>query len=78
MRENSHTPLLGDYKVSIHKMWKRKKVKDNPIKLYYYKKKAQPNIVPKVALFACVNKLIRMIHSLCKSGLIYEYSITQK
>ena len=56
----------------------RKKVKDNPIKLYYYKKKAQPNIVPKVALFACVNKLIRMIHSLCKSGLIYEYSITQK
>ena len=56
----------------------RKKVKDNPIKLYYYKKKAQPNIVPKVALFACVNKLIRMIHSLCKSGLIYEYSIIQK
>ena len=56
----------------------RKKVKDNPIKLYYYKKKEQPNIVPKVALFACVNKLIRMIHSLCKSGLIYEYSITQK
>ena len=56
----------------------RKKVKDNPIKLYYYKKKAQPNIVPKVALFACVNKLIRMIHSLCKSGLIYEYSIPQK
>ena len=56
----------------------RKKVKDNPIKLYYYKKKAQPNIVPKVALFACGNKLIRMIHSLCKSGLIYEYSITQK
>ena len=56
----------------------RKKVKDNPIKLYYYKKKAQPNIVPKVALFACVNKFIRMIHSLCKTGLIYEYSITQK
>ena len=55
----------------------RKKVKDNPIKQYYYKKKAQPNIVPKVALFACVNKFIRMIHSLCKTGLIYEYSITQ-
>ena len=55
----------------------RKKVKDNPIKQYYYKKKAQPNIVPKVALFACVNKFIRMIHSLCKNGLIYEYSITQ-
>ena len=56
----------------------RKKVKDNPIKQYYYKKKAQPNIIPKVALFACVNKFIRMIHSLCKNGLIYEYSITQK
>ncbi len=56
----------------------RKKVKDNPIKIYYYKKKAQPNIHPKVALFACVNKFIRMIYSLCKSGLIYEYSITQK
>ncbi|MBQ8292361.1 MAG: IS110 family transposase [Bacilli bacterium] len=56
----------------------RKKVKDNPIKLYYYKKKAQPNIAPKVALFACVNKLIRLIHSLCKSGQIYEYSISQK
>ena len=50
----------------------RKKVKDNPIKQYYYKKKAQPNIVAKVALFACVNKFIRMIHSLCKNGLIYE------
>lgn len=56
----------------------RKKVKDNQIKQYYSKKKAQPNIVPKVALFACVNKFIRMIHSLCKNGLIYEYSITQK
>lgn len=56
----------------------RKKVVDNPIKLYYYKKKAQPNIPPKVALFACVNKFIRMLHSLCKSGLIYEYSIPQK
>ena len=56
----------------------RKKIKDNPIKQYYSKKKAQPNIVPKVALFACVNKFIRMIHSLCKNGLIYEYSITQK
>ena len=33
MRENSHTPLLGDYKVSIHKMWKRKKVKDNDFEI---------------------------------------------
>ena len=56
----------------------RKKVKDNSIKVYYYKKKAQPNISPKVALFACVNKLIRIIHSLCKSGQIYTYSIPQK
>ena len=56
----------------------RKRVKDNPIKEYYYKKKAQPNIPPKVALFACVNKLIRMIHSLCISGLIYDDSISQK
>lgn len=56
----------------------RKKVKDNPIKHYYYKKKAQPNIIPKVALFACVNKLIRMIYSLCKSGFIYECIISQK
>lgn len=56
----------------------RKKVKDNSIKQYYNKKKAQPNIPPKVALFACVNKLIRIIHSLCKYGFIYEYSIPQK
>ena len=56
----------------------RKRVKDNPIKEYYYKKKAQPNIPPKVALFACVNKLIRMIYSLCSSGLIYDDSISQK
>ena len=56
----------------------RKMVQDNPIKLYYYRKKAQPNISPKVALFACVNKFIRMLHSLCKSVLIYNYSIPQK
>ena len=56
----------------------RKRVKDNPIKEYYYKKKAQPNIPPKVALFACVNKLIRMIYSLCISGLIYDNSTSQK
>lgn len=55
----------------------RNKITDNYIKDYYRKKKAQPNIVPKVALFACVNKFIRMIYSLCKSGLIYEYSISQ-
>lgn len=52
----------------------RKKVKDNSIKAFYYKKKTQPNVPPKVALFACLNKLIRIIHSLCKSGEVYNPS----
>lgn len=55
----------------------RNMVQDNPIKLYYKKKKAQPNVAPKVALFACVNKLIRIIYSLCKTGEFYSFSITQ-
>lgn len=53
-------------------------VPDNPIKTFYRKKKAQPNIANKVALFASIHKLIRMIHSLCKSNSVYEYSIPQK
>ena len=56
----------------------RKKVPNNSIKEFYYKKKAQQNVPPKVVLFACANKLIRIIYSLCKSGCIYEYSIPQK
>lgn len=55
----------------------RRKVPDNVIKTFYYKKKAQPNVPPKVALFASMNKLIRLIYSLCKSGEIYTNSITQ-
>ncbi len=56
----------------------RNRVCDNPIKAFYKKKKAQPNIAPKVALFASIHKLIRMIHSLCNTGSVYEYSIPQK
>ena len=55
----------------------RNRVMNNSIRTFYYKKKAQPNTPPKVALFACANKLIRIIYSLCKTGSLYENSISQ-
>lgn len=52
----------------------RKKVADNSIRAYYYKKKSQLNVPPKVAIFASVNKLMRIIYSLCKSRVVYHHN----
>ncbi len=48
--------------------------KNSTLKIYYYKKKAQPRVLPKVALVATVNKLIRLIFSLCKNGQAFDSS----
>lgn len=52
----------------------KKASSESDIKTFYYKKKAQPRIEPKVALIAAVNKLIRLIFSLCKNGKMYNPS----
>ena len=52
----------------------RKKVAANSIQSYYYKKKSQLNVPPKVAIFASVNKLMRIIYSLCKSRVVYHHN----
>ena len=50
----------------------KKNSKPSALKAYYYKKKAQPRVLPKVALIATVNKLIRLIFSLCKNGQCFD------
>ena len=50
----------------------KKKSKPSALKAYYYNKKAQPRVLPKVALIATVNKLIRLIFSLCKNGQCFD------
>jgi transposase len=54
----------------------RKNVADNSIRNFYEQKKAQPNVPPKVALTACINKLLRIILPLCKNGELFLYTPT--
>jgi len=58
----------------VRSMIKKSSV-DSEIKLFYYAKKAQPRIPIKIALIAAINKLIRLICSLCKKDLLYNPSV---
>lgn len=52
----------------------KKNSKAYSIKEYYYRKKVQPRVHPKVALIAAENKLIRTIYYLCKNKTYYDCS----
>lgn len=43
----------------------------NKLSEYYYKKIAT-GMLPKVAKIACMNKLLRIIYSMCKTGSLFE------
>ena len=45
--------------------------RNNVISKYYHKKIAT-GVPPKVAKVACMNKLLRIIYSMCKFGVIYQ------
>ena len=52
----------------------RLKRDDNKIKDYYIKKRQQSNpMSSKAAKIACINKMIRIIFSMCKNGTMYQY-----
>lgn len=55
----------------------KKRIQMSKIKNFYYKKKTQPGIKPKVVLVACINKLLRIIYQMNKSGELYSYQIQQ-
>ena len=49
------------------------RLKDNKIKDFYKKKRQQSNpMSSKAAKIACANKLIRIIYSMCKTGMVYQ------
>ena len=50
----------------------RKRIPDNHIK-DFYKKKTQQGLKPKVALVACVNKLLGIIYQLNKTKTRFIY-----
>ena len=51
----------------------RLKKDNNKIKEYYIKKMQQSNpMCSKAAKIACVNKLVRIIHNMCKNGTLYQ------
>lgn len=51
----------------------QKKMKENKIKSFYNKKKQQDHpLSTKAAYVACANKLLRIIHSLCKNGCLFK------
>lgn len=55
----------------------KKCIQNSKIKDYYYKKKTQPKMKPKVVLVACINKLLTIIYQMNKSGELYSYGIQQ-
>ena len=51
----------------------RLKTDNNKIKEFYIKKMQQSNpMCSKAAKIACVNKLVRIIHNMCKNGTLYQ------
>ena len=51
----------------------RLKTENNRIKDFYIKKRQQTNSMSsKAAKIACVNKLVRIIHNMCKNGTLYQ------
>jgi transposase len=51
----------------------QKRMKENKIKSFYNKKKQQDRpLSTKAAYIACSNKLLRIIHSLCKNGCLFN------
>ena len=51
----------------------QKRMKENKIKSFYNKKKQQDHpLSTKAAYIACANKLLRIIHSLCKNGCLFN------
>lgn len=62
---------------AIRNMVRQQHAASNHIVDYYYKLKKQPNPKrEKVAIIACVNRLIKCIHYLVNTGTLYDYSLT--
>lgn len=55
----------------------KKRIQMSKVKDFYYKKKTQPGMKPKVVLVACINKLLGIIYQMNKSGELYSYQIQQ-
>ena len=47
-------------------------IKDNNVIANYYHKKIATGLPSKVAKVACMNKLLRIIYSMCKTGVIFQ------
>ena len=59
----------------VRNMLKKQKTSPNHIVDYYYKMKKQPyNKRDKVAMIACMNKLLKVIHFLVNKDEIYDYT----
>ncbi len=74
-RGNSHLRKL--LYIIIMNMLKQQRLTDNHLVDYYHKLKKQPyNKCHKVAVVACMNKLLKTIHHLIKYQLRYDYRLS--